>query len=259
MTPATRHNGGDRRSGGRSSVSRSSAFATGARCSRADSSDALRGRSQLENAVDAGCRRAPVRPQRLGELDGALVAVSGFFDSARAITSPSPRGNATPGTRSPSGIGGSITCFWMYSIGALGVERELARQHLVEDDGERIDVARARRALLPCACSGLMNSGVPKTIPSCVRMTRARPHLRSVTFAETEVEHLGVVRRSPTCWQRKMFSGLRSRWMMPGVVRLVRARRTPGSGSATRAPAGTGPPRGRSGSGSCPSRNSITM
>ena len=67
---------------------------------------------------------------------------------------------------------------------------------------------------LPCACSGDMNSGVPKTMPSCVSMIDPGRISRSVTLARPKSSTFGKSRRPP--WlQRKMFSGLRSRWMMP--------------------------------------------
>ena len=74
----------------------------------------------------------------------------------------------------------------------------------------------AGASVLPCACSGLMNSGVPKTIPSCVRMTDPGRIWRSPTFASPKSRSFGKSRCGPLC-TRKMFSGFRSRWMMPAL------------------------------------------
>ena len=54
-------------------------------------------------------------------------------------------------------------------------------------------VSLAGVSAFPCACSGLMNSGVPKTIPSCVRMTEPGTHLPLAHLGEAEVEHLRVI------------------------------------------------------------------
>ena len=44
---------------------------------------------------------------------------------------------------------------------------------------------------LPCACSGDMNSGVPKTMPSCVSMIEPGRISRSVTLASPKSSTFG--------------------------------------------------------------------
>ena len=66
----------------------------------------------------------------------------------------------------------------------------------------------------PRACSGLMNSGVPNTMPSWVRMSEPGRISRWVTFARPKSSTLGKS-AMPPCVVRKMFSGFRSRCTMP--------------------------------------------
>lgn len=68
-------------------------------------------------------RTVPPRPFSNGRSASANSAADakrscGSFASARFSTSPSPGGKDRPGTRCSSGIGGTATCIWMYSIGS---------------------------------------------------------------------------------------------------------------------------------------------
>ena len=68
----------------------------------------------------------------------------------------------------------------------------------------------------PCACSGLINSGVPNTIPSRVSCTDPGCISRYVTLAKPKSSTLGKSARPP-CLHKKTFSGLRSRCTIPAT------------------------------------------
>jgi hypothetical protein len=81
----------------------------------------------------------------------------------------------------------------MYSIGALGVERQLSGEHLVEDHRERVDVAaRVERPAL-----GLLRRHElrgPEDHSLLGEDDRAGAHLALGHLRQTEVQHLGEVR-----------------------------------------------------------------
>ena len=75
-------------------------------------------------------------------------------------------------------------------------------------------------SVLPWACSGLMNSGVPKTMPSCVRITEPGRIWPLADLGEAEIEDLRKIADRPRLDQKDVL-GLEVAVNDPGSVRLV--------------------------------------
>ena len=89
----------------------------------------------------------------------------------------------------------------------LRVERQRARHHLVEDDAQGIEIARAPSAASPSMYSGAMYPGVPK-----------RCSLKVIVGASTIFaipKSVSLAKSVPSRGTSSTFSGLRSRWMTP--------------------------------------------
>jgi hypothetical protein len=115
---------------------------------------------------------------------------------------------------------------------------------------------RASR-VFPWACSGDMNSGVPKTIPSWVSTMEPGRISWSVTLARPKSSTLGKSLMPP--WVlRKMFSGFRSRCTMPRLWASFRAPHTWIRIGSARS-RGMGPPVRTTWLRFRPSRYSMTM
>ena len=96
-------------------------------------------------------------------------------------------------------------------LAASGVE--LPRQELVKQHPQRVDVTpRVDIDRAISACSGLMYSGVPTTVPNCVNNVFSVSRW-SIALATPKSITLGT--GLPSWTVTSTFEGLMSRWMMP--------------------------------------------
>ena len=148
-----------------------------------------RARTRRRPRSDASCSLAIAMQEHVDE--GARGSgARGRSCAGRAAASRCASGRPASGSRPRTGVGRSAS-------GRRSRRRRRGRS--------------ARRSGRPLPCSGLMYSGVPQTMPglvidgfSSVSRTLASP--KSTTFTKSPPVRIG---------SRMMFSGFRSRWMMP--------------------------------------------
>ncbi len=153
------------------------------------------------------------RREARGELRGALVAVLGALRHGLQQHVFEARGEGAVGRANAQANGRGLHVQGDELHGRARVEGQLAREQLVEDHREGVHVA-ARVEGLPLRLLGRHELGRAEDHPLLREDQRPRLHLPLGDLREAEIKHLGEV-FNPPCLQRKMFSGLRSRWMIP--------------------------------------------
>ena len=93
---------------------------------------------------------------------------AGSFASAFSTRRPGASGMSRSGATARGSGGGCEMCISTTCVGELGLERQAAREQLVEDARRRRRDRCGRRCGSPRPCSGAMYSGVPQTMPGLV-------------------------------------------------------------------------------------------